>query len=126
MIDQEGSVLGAAEKVLDLEKCGAYFKGKCPGCGSNSFTISPSKNIYYCFGCHIGGQGERDLKAIVLDKDFEPKKPKKSFIADNWTDIAMDMKGLIFAAKKTGDSNRTKAILDAFLVLKREVENQKE
>jgi|GEM_PF-6756495 DNA primase len=37
---------------------GKYLRGNCPfnvKCPENSFTVSPEKPIFYCFGCHIGG-----------------------------------------------------------------------
>ena len=59
---------------LELEGKGSYLKGKCilPR-GDNhefadhelSFTVSPIKQIFYCFGCHRGG----DLIAFVAQKE---------------------------------------------------------
>lgn len=42
---------------LELKKSGANFKTCCPFHGEStpSFTISPAKQIYHCFGCGVGG-----------------------------------------------------------------------
>ncbi len=40
-----------------LKKTGRNFKGLCPFHAEKtpSFTVSPEKQIFYCFGCHTGG-----------------------------------------------------------------------
>ena len=42
---------------VDLKKAGGYWKGRCPFHleRTGSFTVSPHKDIYYCFGCHAHG-----------------------------------------------------------------------
>lgn len=52
---------------LQVKKSGANFKACCPFHGEKtpSFVISPSKQIYHCFGCGVGGD------AIKFIMEFE-------------------------------------------------------
>jgi DNA primase len=60
VIDDIRSRSDIAEKVsqtVALKKAGKYLKGLCPFHSEKtpSFTVSPDKQIYYCFGCGAGG-----------------------------------------------------------------------
>jgi DNA primase len=51
------SILDVIGEYTHLKKAGTYWKGHCPFHSEKtaSFTVSPHKEIFYCFGCHIGG-----------------------------------------------------------------------
>ena len=50
-------VVDVISQFLELKKSGANFKACCPFHGETtpSFVVSPSKQIYHCFGCGVGG-----------------------------------------------------------------------
>lgn len=51
------AILDVVSEYATLKKAGLYWKGQCPFHAEKtaSFTISPHKEIFYCFGCHVGG-----------------------------------------------------------------------
>jgi DNA primase len=51
------SILDVVNQYATLKKAGLYWKGTCPFHSEKtaSFTVSPHREIYYCFGCHSGG-----------------------------------------------------------------------
>ena len=51
------SLVDIASEYLKLTRSGSEFKALCPFHQEKtpSFTISPTKNLYYCFGCGAGG-----------------------------------------------------------------------
>ncbi len=51
------SILDVINEYVTLKKGGIYYKGTCPFHSEKtaSFTVSPHKEIFYCFGCHASG-----------------------------------------------------------------------
>ena len=56
-IKQRLPILDVVSEYATLKKAGLYWKGCCPFHHERtpSFTVSPHKEIFYCFGCHVGG-----------------------------------------------------------------------
>ncbi len=50
-------ILDLVREHTSLKKAGVYWKGRCPFHHekTGSFTVSPHKGIFYCFGCHANG-----------------------------------------------------------------------
>ena len=51
------TILDVVNEYTTLKKTGLYWKGACPFHSEKtaSFTVSPHKEIFYCFGCQAGG-----------------------------------------------------------------------
>lgn len=56
-IKQHISILDVVNEYVTLKRAGGYHKGTCPFHHEKtaSFTVSPDKQIFYCFGCHVSG-----------------------------------------------------------------------
>lgn len=57
-VKQQTDIVAVIGEYTSLKKTGAqYWKARCPFHYENtpSFTVSPHKGIFYCFGCHVTG-----------------------------------------------------------------------
>lgn len=56
-IKKNVSIEAVVSEYTTLKRFGNYFKARCPLHQEKtaSFTITPGKEIFYCFGCHQGG-----------------------------------------------------------------------
>lgn len=67
---------------LTLKKLGAYLKASCPFHSEKdaSFTVSPSRQIFYCFGCKKGG----DVIAFIAElENLTPMQALEQLAEDN-------------------------------------------
>ncbi|MGB8467919.1 MAG: DNA primase [Candidatus Babeliales bacterium] len=73
LIKQQVSILDVVSQYATLKKVGYYFKGTCPFHTEKtaSFTVSPHKNIFYCFGCHTGGDVIEFIAKVEHCSPFE-------------------------------------------------------
>ncbi|MEN6338954.1 MAG: DNA primase [Clostridiaceae bacterium] len=53
----KNDIVSVASAYIDLKPKGRRLWGLCPVHGEKtpSFSVSPDRQLYYCFGCHIGG-----------------------------------------------------------------------
>lgn len=51
------AIFDVVNQYTTLKKAGNYWKARCPFHHEKtaSFTVSPHKDIFYCFGCHASG-----------------------------------------------------------------------
>ncbi len=76
-VKQRVDIVDVVSEHVVLRKQGKDFTGLCPfhDDKSPSFTVSPSKQFYYCFSCGAGGNafkflmelGKRSFSDVVLD-----------------------------------------------------------
>jgi len=66
-------------EYVDLKRSGQNFKGLCPFHSEKtpSFTVSPSKQIFHCFGCGKGG----DIFSFIMNYENVAFNEAVSFLA---------------------------------------------
>ncbi len=75
-----------------LNRAGTYWKGCCPFHNETtpSFTVSPDKQIFYCFGCHAGG----DVVAFIAKvESLDPSQALNHIIENNGLEIPPQLRG---------------------------------
>jgi DNA primase (EC 2.7.7.-) len=58
-------IVDVISSYIDLERCGSNYRARCPFHPDNnpSLYVSPSKGIWKCFGCGVGGDA---VKFVAL------------------------------------------------------------
>jgi DNA primase len=72
-IKSQVSILAVVQEYATLKRAGTYWKGCCPFHDERtaSFTVSPHRDIFYCFGCHVSG----DVVSFVAKvENMSPKE----------------------------------------------------
>src|SRR5947208_12472904 len=66
-VKQQADIVRVLGEYVRLKKTGKDFSGLCPFHQEKtpSFTVSPIKQIFYCFGCGKGG----DVFNFVMEMD---------------------------------------------------------
>src|SRR5204862_4395697 len=61
------NIVDVVGETVQLKKAGTTFKGLCPFHGEKtpSFTVTPSRDSWKCFGCGLGG----DVFSFVMQRD---------------------------------------------------------
>lgn len=93
LIRQKVEIYDVVARRVNLRRLGSYWKGSCPFHFETdaSFTISPDKKIFYCFGCHEGGDAVAFIAKIenvsqveaaeIIIKDFSIAIPAEVVIS---------------------------------------------
>lgn len=81
-------ILGVVQDVVQVRPAGNYWKGSCPFHNETdaSFTVSPDRQIFYCFGCHASG----DVIAFIAKKENCSQIEAAKFIIDRYSIVVPD------------------------------------
>ena len=54
---ERADIVQVVSRYVQLQPKGGRYWGLCPFHGEKtaSFSVSPDRQMYYCFGCHAGG-----------------------------------------------------------------------
>ena len=65
-VKQQADIVRVIGEYVRLKKAGKDFTGLCPFHQEKtpSFSVSPGKQMYYCFGCHEGGDVFKFVMAL--------------------------------------------------------------
>jgi DNA primase len=65
-VKQQADIVRVVGEYVRLKKAGKDFSGLCPFHQEKtpSFSVSPGKQMYYCFGCHEGGDVFKFVMAL--------------------------------------------------------------
>lgn len=81
-IKEHISILDVIQTYTTLKKAGLYWKGHCPFHHEKtaSFTVSPHKGIFYCFGCQEHG----DVISFITKVEHYSVLEAAYFLADRY------------------------------------------
>jgi hypothetical protein len=65
-VKQRADIVEVISEHVVLKKRGKDYMGLCPFHDEKtpSFSVSPTKQLYYCFGCNVGGNGIKFLMEL--------------------------------------------------------------
>ncbi len=98
-------IVDVVGNYIELKKAGANYKACCPFHGEKtaSLVVSPTKQIYHCFGCGVGGDS---IKFVMeLEKLSYPEAIEKLASSVNFT--------LHYTQSGSSDYSESKRVLEA-------------
>ncbi|WP_026804785.1 DNA primase [Aliarcobacter lanthieri] len=86
-------IVDVVSQFIELKKSGANFKACCPFHGEEtpSFVVSPTKQIYHCFGCGVGGDSIKfvmEYEKLSYPESIEKLASMYNFSLDYDTNIS--------------------------------------
>ena len=130
-VRMRNDIIDVASSYIKLERKGRRYFALCPFHNekSPSFSIEPSKQLFYCFGCNKGGSVIQfimgienldflealrflaDRAGIVLPEPDDTKEKEKSILRKQILDINKEAARFFFSALAGKDGARAQAYL---------------
>ncbi|RVU55315.1 DNA primase [Anaerosphaera multitolerans] len=81
-IRDRADIVDVISSYVNLKKSGANYMGLCPFHGEKtpSFSVSPSKGIFHCFGCGVGG----DQITFIMKRENLGFREAVKFLAEKY------------------------------------------
>lgn len=81
-IRSRASIVDVISEYVNLNKKGSNYMGLCPFHSEKtpSFSVSESKQIFHCFGCHVGG----DVITFIMKRENLSFIEAVKFLADKY------------------------------------------
>lgn len=75
-------IIDVISQFVPIKPAGTYWKGSCPFHSEKdaSFTVSPDKQIFYCFGCHASG----DVIGFIAKLENLTQREAAQFLIDRF------------------------------------------
>lgn len=79
-IREKNEIVGVISQYISLKRTGSNYKALCPFHNEKtpSFVVSPSKQIFHCFGCGVGG----DVITFIMKYENLDFKEAVKLLAD--------------------------------------------
>lgn len=102
-LKQKNDIVSVVSKYVSLERKGRYYWCRCPFHGEKtpSLCINDVDNMFYCYGCHVGGdvikfvmqiESQTFVEAIKTLASWANMEVPDSFESSSGTDIALAKK----------------------------------
>ena len=79
-IRRDSDLVGLISQYISLKKSGQNYTGLCPFHEEKtpSFSVSPAKQVFHCFGCHAGG----DTFSFIMKMEGQTFSQTVRYLAD--------------------------------------------
>jgi len=102
-IKQQVPIVQEVSRYVRLRPAGSYYKGPCPFHKETdaSFTVSPDKGIFYCFGCHATGD---IVSFIAKAENLSPIDAAKQLIETHGLQVPEELLRVASGSGKTTEA----------------------
>lgn len=108
-IRQHFDIVDVVGQYVQLKKSGRYYFGLCPFHSEKtpSFSVSPDKQIYYCFGCGSGG----DVIRFIMNIENLGYREAALYLAK---DAKIDVSGIADSTMYSVEDKEREEILEVY------------